>query len=62
MKIKFDGSEKSVVEIINNLPGESKCIRTEGNSITIPTPFGAKQVFIDEIVVIENEVVSVIEK
>lgn len=61
MKIKYDGTEESILTIMENLPFERKWIKREVNSITIPTP-GARQVFKGETVVIEDDKVKIIEK
>lgn len=62
VNIVFDGSEKSILEIINNLPeSHGKAIIFRGNSIQLATDEGAKQVWIGDSVVIENDSVKVIE-
>ena len=62
VKIVFDGSEKSILEIIDNLPDDhGKAIIARGNSIQLATDEGAKQVWIGDSVVIEGDSVKVIE-
>ena len=62
MKIIYNGKEDCILEIINNLPGETKSVRKYGNSIIIPTIKGADQVFVGDTVVIDGDKVSIIEK
>ena len=62
MRIIFDGSEKSILEIIKNLPdSHGKVIIDRGNSIQLATDEGAKQVWIGDSVVIKGDSVKVIE-
>jgi len=62
VKIIFDGSEKSILEIIKNLPdSHGKAIIDRGNSIQLATDEGAKQVWIGDSVVIKGDSVKVIE-
>lgn len=62
VKIIFDGSEKSILEIIKNLPdSHGKAIIARGNSIQLATDEGAKQVWIGDSVVIKGDSVKVIE-
>jgi hypothetical protein len=61
MQIKFNGSEDNVLEILSQLPSNSKAIRRFGNSIIIPTDKGAKQVYIGDTVIINNTAVEVLE-
>ncbi len=56
MKIKFTGTEASILEILHALPGNAKAIKASGKSITIPTSRGTKQVFVGDTVVIEENV------
>ena len=58
LKIKYDGTEGSILKIIEHLPGDTKWVRREGKSITIP----AGQIFEGESVIIENNKVRIIEK
>ena len=56
MRITFDGSEKSVLEIINNLPdSHGKAVITRGNSIQLATDEGARQIWIGGSVIIEGD-------
>jgi len=62
VRIIFDGSEKSILEIIKNLPdSHGKAIIARGNSIQLATDEGAKQVWIGDSVVIKGDSVKVIE-
>lgn len=61
-EIKFNGKEDCILEIIHNLPRNSKAIRNNGKSITIPTSKGARDVYIGDVVIVDGENVSIIEK
>lgn len=61
MKIKYTGTQANIQKIIDNLPGKTKAIRSLDKTIIIPTSKGAKQIFKGDIIVIDNENVSVIE-
>jgi hypothetical protein len=62
MEIKFDGKQETILKILSSLPGVSKAIRTCGNSIIIPTQYGAKSVYNGDIVVIGGDLVIVKER
>lgn len=63
MKIIFNGSEESILKILDNLPDDhGKAIIVRGNSMQLSTDTGVKQVWIGDIVVIEGDSVTVIEK
>ncbi|SDZ18987.1 hypothetical protein [Tindallia californiensis] len=56
VEITFDGTEKSILKIIENLRStDATAFICRGNSIQFGTPNGAKQVFIGDTVVIEEE-------
>lgn len=64
MRIPYDGSEESILKIMNALPyrdGKINWIRREGDKIVIPTP-GAREVFPGEVVVVTEEKVYVEEE
>lgn len=60
-EIKFDGTQRSILKILHNLPEGSKWVCRNGKSITIPTSEGPRQVWKGEIVTIDGENVKVIE-
>ncbi|HZJ99771.1 MAG TPA: hypothetical protein VFC79_07180 [Tissierellaceae bacterium] len=60
MKIIFNGSEESILKILDNLPRDYAIISRD-SSIQLSTDDGAKQVWIGDIVVIEGDSVTVIE-
>lgn len=60
-KVIFDGTEESILKIIEILPWGNKAIRRRGNAITIPTSKGAKDVYIGDTVFIK-EGISYVER
>ena len=60
-KIIFDGTEESTLKIMNILPWGNKAIRARGNTITIPTSKGAKDMYIGD-AVFEKEGVMYVER
>lgn len=53
-KVTFDGTEESILKIMEILPVGNKAIRCRGNAITIPTSHGAKDVYLGDAVFIED--------
>lgn len=53
-KVIFDGTEESILKIMEILPVGNKAIRCRGNAITIPTSHGAKDVYIGDAVFIKD--------
>lgn len=60
-KIIFDGTEESVLKIMDILPWGNKAVRSRGRAITIPTSKGAKDVYIGD-AVFEKEGIIYVER
>lgn len=59
VEITFDGTESSILKLIEHLPDGRRWVKRDGNSITIPTLDGAKQVFKGDMVVVDGLHISI---